>query len=161
MTQIPLRLVVDHGDDTAPDAIDLRPASGAALHIHLHMASQDPPLPAPTAALAVESSGRGRSARGVTRPLLLGAAGVLIALVAFDFGARSGAGHAEALAAARASAAGLASLAAPSPAPQASAAPGELPASVQQQLAQRPVVTPPAGADTQANAAANPFGLQH
>lgn len=157
MTQIPLRLVVDHGDDNAPDVIDLRPASGAALHIHLHMASQDPRLPAPTAAVAAESSGRERSGRGVTRPLLLGAAGVLIALVAFDFGAHSGADHAEALAAARASAAGLAS----SPAPQAYAAPGELPASVQQQLAQRPVVTPPADADTQANAGANPFGLQH
>jgi hypothetical protein len=161
MTHIPLRLVVDHGNDTAPDVIDLRPTSEAALHIHLHMTSQGPRLRAPAVALAAEGTGRGLSARGVARPLLLGAAGVLIALMAFEFGARSGAGHAEALLAARASAVGLASLAAPSPAPQASAAPGELPASVQRQLAQRPVVTPPADADTQANAGANPFGLQH
>jgi hypothetical protein len=143
MTQNPLRLVVDHGDDTAPDAIDLRPGAGAALHIHLHMASQDAQLLSTTAVLTPETRERGRSGRGVTRPLLLGVAGVLVAVVAFDLGAHSGAGHAAALAAAR-----------------TRAAPGELPASVQQQLARRPTVTPPPGAATSAESA-DPFGLQH
>jgi hypothetical protein len=159
MTQSPLRLVVDHGDDTAPAGFEFRPASGAALHIHLHMASPDAQLPSTTPALAPETRGRGRSGSGVTRPLLLGVAGVLVAVGAFDLGARSGAGHAEALAAARTSAAGLASLAAVPPGPQSAAAPGELPASVQLQLAQRPTVTLPPGAKP-SGGGTDAFGLQ-
>jgi hypothetical protein len=91
--------------------------------------------------------------------LLLGVAGVMVVVVAFDLGAHSGADHAEALAAARTSAAGLASLAAMPPGPQPAAAPGELPASVQQQLAQRPTVTPPPGA-TPSGGGTDAFGLQ-
>jgi hypothetical protein len=159
MTPNPLRLVVDHGDDTAPAAFELRPASGAALHIHLHVASPDAQRPATTPALAPETRGRGRWGSGVTRPVLLGIAGALVAVVAFDLGARSGAGHAEALAAAKTSAAGLASLAAVPPVQQSPAAPGELPASVQQQLAQRPTVTRPPGA-TPSGGGTDAFGLQ-
>lgn len=159
MTHNPLRLVVDRGDDTAPSAIELRPTAGAALHIHLHMGPQDSRLPAATVSVPADRETRGHSGRGVIRPLLLGVAGILVAVVAFDVGARSGVGHAEALAAARTSAAGLASLAAVPPEPPTPAAPGGLPASVQQQLAQQPTVIPAPG--TAATGGSNPFGLQH
>ena len=115
MSQHPLRLVVDQYDDTAPAAIELQPAAGAALHIHLHMSSRHGSISPPAAVLAPESKARGRSGRGVIRPLLVGVAGVLIAVVAFDLGGRSAEGHAQALAAGRARAEGLASLAAPPP----------------------------------------------
>ena len=89
--------------------------------------------------------------------MLLGATGILIALVAFDLGARSGEGHAHALTAARTSAEGLASLA-PGAQQQQSNSPGDLPPALQQQLAQQPTVTPPPGTAAPAGAA-DAFGL--
>ena len=158
MTQSPLRLVVDHGEDTAPAAIELQPPTGAALHIHLHLAEAR--LSSSIARQPPGLKDGGRSGRGYTRPLMVGAAGLLLAIVAFDLGARSGAGHAQALAAARASVGGLASLAAmPPPTPEAQA-PGDLPVNLQQQLAQRPTVTPAPGSAS-AGGSSDPFGLQH
>ena len=161
MTQNPLRLVVDHGEDIAPAAIELQPTAGAALHIHLHLAEAR--LQSPIAGLPPGVKEGGRSGRGYTRPLMVVAVGLLLTIVAFDLGARSGAGHAQALAAVRASAGGLASLAAtpppPPPIPEAEA-PGDLPVNLQQQLAQRPTVTPAPGS-APAGGSSDPFGLQH
>ena len=159
MIQTPLRLVVDHGAESAPSAVELFPSSRGVMHIHLHVGPQSGGV-SPAAATPPEDREKGRSGKGKRRLLVMSAMAVLIAVVAFDVGARTGAGHAQALAAAKASAAGLASLAAQAPPQQAAGAPGELPAAVQQQLAQRPTVTPPAGADTQPGTP-DPFGLQH
>jgi hypothetical protein len=159
MSQHPLRLVVDQYDDTAQAAIELQPAAGADLHIHLHMSSRHGSISPPAGVLAPESKARGRSGRAVIRPLLAGVAGILIAVVAFDLGGRSAEGHAQALAAARASAEGIASLAAPPPFQPAQAAPADPLASVQQQLAQRPTLTPSPGAATSAGSS-DLFGLQ-
>jgi hypothetical protein len=160
MSHHPLGLVVDQYDDTAPAAIGLQPAAGAALHIHLHMSSRHDSISPPAAELTPESKARGRSGRGVIRPLLAGVAGILIAVVAFDLGGRSAEGHAQALAAGRARAEGLASLAAPTPPLQpAQAAPVDPLASVQQQLAQRPTVTPSPGA-APSSGGSDLFGLQ-
>jgi hypothetical protein len=95
----------------------------------------------------------------VIRPLLEGVAAVLIAVVAFDLGGRSAERHAQALAADRASAEGLASLAAPPPVQPIQAAPVDPLASVQQQLAQRPTVTPSPGTTPSAGGS-DLFGLQ-
>ncbi|WP_159014627.1 hypothetical protein [Acidisoma sp. S159] len=159
MSQHPLRLVVDQYDDTAPAAIELQPAAGAALHIHLHMSSRHGSISPPAVELAPESKARGRSGRGVIRPLLVGVAGVLIAVVAFDLGGRSAEGHAQALAAGRARAEGLASLAAPPPLQPAQAAPVDPLASVQQELGRRPTVTPSPGA-APSSGGSDLFGLQ-
>jgi hypothetical protein len=159
MSQHPLRLVVDQFDDAAPAAIELQTVAGAALHIHLHMSSRHGSISPPAAVLAPEKAS-GRSGRGVIRPLLVGVAGVLIAVVAFDLGGRSAEGHAQALAASRARAEGLASLAAPPPLQPAQAAPVDPLASVQQQLAQRPTVTPSPGA-APSSEGSDLFGLQH
>jgi hypothetical protein len=159
MSQRPLRLVVDQYDDTAPAAIELQPAAGAALHIHLHMSSRYGSISPPAGVLAPESKARGRSGRGVIRPLLAGVAGILIAVVAFDLGGRSAEGHAQALAAGMARAEGLASLAAPPPVQAARTEPVDPLASVQQQLAQRPTVTPSPGA-APSSEGSDLFGLQ-
>jgi hypothetical protein len=143
MIQTPLRLVVDHGAESAPSAVELFPSSRGVMHIHLHVGPQSGGV-SPAAATPPEDREKGQSGKGKRRPLVMSAMAVLIAVVAFDVGARTGGGHAKALAAAKASAAG----------------PGELPAAVQLQLAQRPTVTPPAGADTQPGRP-DPFGLQH
>ncbi len=160
MTGNPLRLVVDHSDNTTLPAIELQPSAGGGLHIHLHMPSREGQLSSPAAVSTPKSGGSGRSGRGVARPLLIGVAGVLVAVVAFDLGARSAAGHAQALAAARMSSQGIGPSMAPPPMPQADGAPNQPLASIPQQLAQRPIVTPPADTDPQARAP-NPFGLQN
>ena len=153
MTRSPLRLVLDQGEDTAATAMKLPSVGPADLHIHLHLGvgGHEPQ----EMRSAVEA--KGRTGRGPWRPVLLGAAGVLIAFVAFDVGARTGEGHARALAASRSSAAGLASL---MPGPQRPseppASPNEMPAAVRQQLAQPPTITPP---PVEPSAAPNPFGL--
>jgi hypothetical protein len=159
MSQHPLRLVVDQCDDTAPAATELQPAEGATLHIHLHMSSRYGLTSPPAAELARESKAKGRSGRGMIGPLLVGVAGVLIAVVAFDLGGRSAEGHAQAFAAGRARAEGLASLAVPPPLQPAQAAPFDPLASVQQQLAQRPTVTPLPGA-APPGGGSDLFGLQ-
>jgi hypothetical protein len=160
MTQCPRRLVFDQGVTTDPAALDLSPPVGAAVHIHLHVGGSPHIVPPPATAVAPTSEPTGRSGSWLKRPLLLGVAGMIVAVVAFDLGARSGEGHARAIAAARTSVGALAPLAALPPLPQAPPRPGDLPASVQQQLAQRPIVTRPAGADEPAGAP-DPFGLQH
>ena len=155
MSRTPLRLVVDLGGDLPQSFVELDPPNDGALHIHLHVGPQ--PATASTVPLANhDADPKGRSGRRWRKPLAMGTAAVLVTVLAFDFGARTGAGHAQALAAARASAAGLASLAAQPPAPDSAS---QLPVAVQQQLAQRPTVTqPPGGAPS---AGADPFGLQH
>jgi hypothetical protein len=158
MSQYPLRLVLDQRDDSAPAAIELQTVAGTALHIHLHIPSHDGHPSSPPAVSAPESKARGRSGGKVIRPLLVGVAGVLITVVAFDLGGRSAESHAQALAANRASAEGLASLAAP-PVQPIHAAPVDPLASVQQQLAQRPTMTPSPGAAPSAGAS-DLFGLQ-
>jgi hypothetical protein len=155
MTENPLRLVSDH-ETTSPRIVDLPPAGPGGLHIHLHVGTPD--LCQQHSALGANAGEKGRSGRGYRRPLLLGVAGILIALVAFDLGARSGEGHARALTAARTSAEGLASFA---PAAQQQAfTSSDLPPALQQQLAQQPTVTPPPGTAAAAGAP-DAFGLQH
>lgn len=153
MTRTPLRLVLNQGKDTAATAVELPSAGPANLHIHLHLgAGAHEPLDMRPAAEA-----KGRTGKGLWRPVLLGGAGVLIAFVAFDVGARTGEGHARALAASRSSAEGLASIMArPQSSLEAPAASNEMPAAVRQQLAQRPTITPP---PAEPSAAPNPFGL--
>jgi hypothetical protein len=151
MTQRPFCLVFDPGVTTDPAALD--PPVEAAVHVHLHVGGSSDIVPPPAAtAVPPTSEATGRSGRGLKRPLLLGVAGVIVAVAAFDLGARSGEGHARAIAAGRTSFGAPASLAT---LPLSS----DLPASVQQQLAQRPVVTRPTGADEPAGAP-DPFGLQ-
>jgi hypothetical protein len=156
MTDNPLRLVVDH-ETMSTRSVDLPPAGPGGLHIHLHVGAPDQRqqhfAPGP------DADEKGRSGRGYRRPLLLGVAGILIALVAFDLGARSGEGHARALAAARTNAEGLASLA-PGAQQQQLNSPGDLPAVMRQQLAQQPTITPPPGTAATAGMP-DPFGLQH
>ncbi len=151
MTRPPLRLVLDQGEDTAATAMELPSAGSADLHVHLHIGTPEPQE------LRSAGEAKGRPEKGRWQPALLGGAGVLIALVAFDVGARSGEGHARALAASRSNVAGLAS---PMPGPErpleAPASPNEMPAPVRQQLAQPPTITPPPNAP---GGAANPFGL--
>jgi hypothetical protein len=155
MTENPLRLVVDP-ETTSPKIVDLPPAGPGGLHIHLHVGT--PEQRRQHFAPASDADEKGQSERGYRRPLLLGVAGVLIALVAFDLGARSGEGHARALTAARTSAEGLASLA-PGAQQQANAS-SDLPPALQQQLAQQPTVTPPPGPASPAGTP-DAFGLQH
>jgi hypothetical protein len=155
MTGNPLRLVVDH-ETTSPRIVDLPPAGPGGLHIHLHVGT--PEQRRQHFAPASDADEKGRSGKGYRRPLLLGVAGILIALVAFDLGSRSGAGHARALTAARISAEGLASLA--PGAQQKAYTSSNLPPALQQQLAQQPTVTPPPGTAAPAGAA-DAFGLQH
>jgi hypothetical protein len=155
MTENSLRLVVDH-ETLSPRIVDLPPAGPGGLHIHLHVGTPDQRQQ--HSALGSNAGEKGQSGRGNRRPLLLGVAGILIALVAFDLGARSGEGHARALTAARTSAEGLASLA-PGVQQQANAS-SDLPPALQQQLAQQPTVTPPPGAASPAGAP-DAFGLQH
>jgi hypothetical protein len=158
MTRSPLRLVFDQGDDTRTAALELPPTGSEGLHIHLYVGPSDRPRPGPAGEAPAEVETRGRGRR---RPLLLGVAGLVIALVAFDLGARSGEGHARALAASQASVMGLPSLASALPSPAtASTSSNELPASVRQQLAQPPTVTAPSGVPAAAGAP-DPFGLQH
>jgi hypothetical protein len=155
MTENPLRLVVDH-ETTSPRIVDLPPAGPGGLHIHLHIGT--PEQRRQNSSLGPDLDREGQSGKGYRRPLLLGVAGILIALVAFDLGARSGAGHARALTAARTSAEGLASLA--PGAQQKAYTSSNLPPALQRQLAQQPTVTPPPGTAAPAGAP-DAFGLQH
>jgi hypothetical protein len=158
MTRSPLRLVFDQGDDTRTAALELPPTGSEALHIHLHVGPSERLRPSPAAVAPADAD---TQKKGHRRPLLLGAAGIAIAVVAFDLGARSGEGHARALAASQASITGLASLASALPSPAiASTSSSELPASVRQQLAQQPTVTAAPGVPAAAGAP-DPFGLQH
>ena len=85
---------------------------------------------------------------------MLGAAALLIAGSAFEFGARTGEGHARAMASVGDPSAAVASLASM---PAALAAAGEMPPALRQQLSQPPVVTPPTGNDPAG--ATHAFGL--
>jgi hypothetical protein len=152
MTENPLRLVVDR-ETTSPRTVDLPPAGPGGLHIHLHVGTPDPRQQ--HSALGSNVVEKGRPGRGYG-PLLLGVAGILIALVAFDLGAQSGEGHARALTAARTSVEGMASLA-PGAQQQAYT---DLPPALQQQLTQQPTVMRPPGTAAPAGAA-DAFGLQH
>jgi hypothetical protein len=158
MTRSPLRLVFDQGGDTRTAALELPPTGSEGLHIHLYVGPSERLGPGPAAVAPAEADTQGRGRR---RHLLLGLAGLVIAVVAFDLGARSGEGHARALAASQASITGLASLASALPSPAtASTSSNELPASVRQQLAQQPRVTAAPGVPAAAGAP-DPFGLQH
>ncbi|MEA2790276.1 MAG: hypothetical protein QOG73_2682 [Acetobacteraceae bacterium] len=158
MTRSPLRLVFDQGDDTRTAALELPPTGSEGLHIHLHVGPSERLRPSPAAVAPADADTKGKGRR---RPLLLGVAGIVIAVVAFDLGARSGEGHARALAASQASVTGLPSLASALPSPAtASTSSSELPASVRQQLAQQPTVTAAPGVPAAAGAP-DPFGLQH
>jgi hypothetical protein len=154
-----LRLVLGAAHTDAPSDIELPPAGPAGLHIHLHLGppAAYPAVEIPPSAPAPEPA---RSGRRIWRPVLTGLAGVLIAVVFFDLGARSGQGHAEAIAAAQLH---NANMLARATAPQAALPnlpdPNAMPPAVTQQLAQPPTVTPPPGAPAQPGAS-NPFGLQ-
>jgi hypothetical protein len=159
MIQPPLRLVVDRGAEPASAAVELFSPAAGSLHIHLHVGPQAGSATA-DASMRLEGHEKRLPTKGMRRPLIMGAAGVLIALVAFDVGARTGAGHAQALAAAKASAAGFAALAGGLPPQQAVGTPGGLPAALQQQLAERPTISLPAGAAAPSGGP-DLFGLQH
>ena len=152
MTRPPLRLVLDAGDHPIPATLELPPGA-ADIHVHLHIGAPDRHEPPPAAAV------QGRSEPGYWRLLLLGGACAAIGIVAFDMGARTGEGHALALAVPRGSASGLASLLPGPKGPPAQPASSELPASVRQQLAQRPTIIPPLPATQQPPDGSNPFGL--
>jgi hypothetical protein len=158
MTRSPLRLVFDQGDDTRTAALELPPTGSEGLHIHLHVGPSERLRSSPAAEAPADADTKGKGRR---RPLLLGVAGIVIAVVAFDLGARSGEGHAGALAASQDRVKGLASLAPVLPSPATSStSSSELPASVRQQLAQQPTVTAAPGVPAAAGAP-DPFGLQH
>jgi hypothetical protein len=152
MTHHPLRLVVDHPDQSTSDGIEFQSPRATGIHVHFHLAAAAPIATVP----AVASAGNveGRSGKGRWKPWLIAAAGVAIAVGAFDFGARSGEGHARS-AVALANAHNLAASRSGQP---AASVPGDLPPSVRQLLAQPPTVTQPVG-PSPSPTGASPFGL--
>lgn len=140
MTQHPLRLVADHAGRSTPASVELPPSGAAAFQLHLHIGALAPDGVVPTSATPAQPAAGGHAGKGRWRPWFLGTAGVVLAVVAFDLGARSGEGHARAIAA-QANTNGLAArlssqqalLAAPT---------AEIPLAIRQQLAQPPTVTP-------------------
>lgn len=158
MIQPPLRLVVDRSAEPASTAVELFSPAAGSLHIHLHAGPQAGSATA-DATMRPEGHEKRSPTKGMRRPLIMGAAGVLIALVAFNVGARTGAGHAQALAATKASAAGFTAPAGGPPPQQAVRAPGGLPAALRQQLAERPTISLPAGAEAPSGGP-DLFGLQ-
>ena len=146
MTQPPLRLVFDRGEHVPPMAIDLPSPGGGGLQIHLHFGSTARPEPLDASTPAPPAVTQGQPGRRWRRSLALGAASLIIALVAYDLGARWGEGHTRAVAML----------------PQRwdpPVSPNQLPTSLRQQLAQPPTVTPPP--EVRAPNAADPFGFQH
>ncbi len=159
MTRPALRLVLEEEKPTDATAVDWPSSETAGLHIHLHVGTPAPQNARPTetsppAASAIQE----QSGKSVLRPIMLGVAGVLFLFVAFEVGARSGEGHARALASSQTNTAALASiLPRLQSLPPASA--NEMPAALRQQLAQPPTITAPPGPPVPAGAH-NPFGLQ-
>jgi hypothetical protein len=159
MTRPALRLVLDQEKDTDARTADWPSAETTGLHIHLHIGTPDqqnarPTETSPPAASAIQ----GTSGRSVLRPIMLGVAGVFIVLVAFEVGARSGEGHARAIASSPTNTAALASII-PGLQSLPSASANEMPAALRQQLAQPPTVTAPPGPAVSAGAQ-DAFGLQ-
>lgn len=145
MTHPPLRLVFDNGEYVPPVAIELPSPRGDGLQIHLHFGLSARPEPLAASTPAPPAVAQGQPERSWRRSLVLGAASLVIALVAYDLGARWGEGHTRAVET--------------SPRPWAPPPfPNQLPTSLRQQLAQPPTVTPPP--DIRAPNAADPFGFQ-
>ena len=143
MNTAALRLVVDR-DGQLP-TIELPGTEGSHVHVHLHLPGS------PDAGEGTAPAAPGRSERTVLRRVLLTAGGLVLALVSFDIGARTANDHDRAMAQMRP--AGFRTL--PNP-------PEGLPASVRQQLAAPPMVTPPPGVPSGTStgpAAPDPFGL--
>jgi hypothetical protein len=152
MTHQPLRFVVNRPDQSSTEDIELHSPGTGGMHIHLHLGGAAPIATPP--AISLTPTAEGRLGKGRWKPWLIAGAGVAIAILSFDFGARSGEGHARsAMALANASnlAAGLSSQ-------PGGGAPGDLPPSVRELLAQKPTVTPPTP-PAQPAAGASPFGL--
>jgi hypothetical protein len=149
MTQQPLRLIVDRHDQSTTDSIEVQSTVAAGIHIHLHLGGVAPIATPPAAISAADAEGR--SGKGRRRPWLIAVCGLAIATGAFEFGARSGEGHARSAAAI----ANAGNLAATMSGPPAGGAPGDLPPSVRQLLAQPPTITPSAASA----AGSSPFGL--
>jgi hypothetical protein len=147
-----LRLAFSEFDHEVPAGPEVTRTGASGLHIHLHLGA---PLHA-SASVAPQPGPASESVGGNRhwRLLLLGAAALLIAGSAFEFGARTGEGHARAVASVGDPGAAPASLASM---PAALAAAGEMPPALRQQLSQPPVVTPPAGNDPAG--ATHAFGL--
>jgi hypothetical protein len=92
MTNQPLRLVVDRHDQSTTDSIEVQSTVAAGIHIHLHLGGMAP-IATPPAAISAANA-EGRSGKGRRRPWLIAVCGLAIATGAFEFGARSGEGHA-------------------------------------------------------------------
>jgi hypothetical protein len=157
MTDHPFRLVVNRADPSEPATINVPAPGPAGLHIHLHIGATAPNVAAVPPVTTKKPLAAGRSGKRRWRSWLMGAAGVVIAVVAFDFGARSGEGHARELAA-QADASNLTARLSGQPL-SAAPAPGELPPAVRQQLAQPPTITPPPSTSQQSAGSPSPFGL--